>query len=271
MSAVAFTTMAPFELPSPSRKVWVFAVFVALALHAGIVGLVLFELDQQADDSELGAPALAIGIDLASPRFPPSNLPPGPESEASMASQAAAEQRPTTLQPELPKETPTESEQADRLVTLNEVTPPAEEMPEVAVQQVAPSEESVAQEAMAPPSVETPVEAPQSVTIDQGTAASRQRARVTWQRELMAHLDRYKRYPAERLQRDAEIVVNLLLDRTGRVVSTSIAKSSGHAAFDEAAVAMVQRASPLPAPPPLVADEGLTFSLPVNFRSGRSG
>ncbi len=271
MNALAFAAPASFEYSSPSRKIWIFAAIVALAFHVGIGGSLLLEVDQQIDDSELGAPALAIGIDLVSPRFEPSNLPPGPESEASAASQPAAKQQLLTEQPELPKETPIESENPDRVVTQNDVKVPAEETPEVVLKQVAPAEASVAQEAAAPPSVATPVEAPQSVTVDQGIGVSRQRARLTWQRELMAHLDRFKRYPGERLQRNTEIVVDLTMDRTGRVVSASVSKSSGHNAFDEAAVAMVRRASPLPAPPPLVADEGLTFMLPVIFRSGTSG
>jgi hypothetical protein len=29
---------------------------------------------------------------------------------------------------------------------------------------------------------------------------------------------------------------------------------------------MLKRADPVPPPPPLVADEGLSFTLPVNFR-----
>lgn len=269
MNALALAVPAPFELPPPSKRVWIFAAVVAFALHGGIGGLILTHLEQQADESELGAPALAIGIDLASPRLTPSELPPGPESEASTASQAIAERRPTTVQAELPKETPIESEQPDRLVTLNDVKAPAEKTPEVAVQEVSPADQSVAQEAMALPSVETPIEAPQSVTVDQGTGESRRRATLTWQRELMAHLDRHKRYPGERSQRDAEIIINLVLDRTGHVVSASVAQSSGDAAFDEAAVAMVQRASPVPAPPPLVADEGLSFRLPVNFRRNK--
>ena len=36
--------------------------------------------------------------------------------------------------------------------------------------------------------------------------------------------------------------------------------------FDEAALAMLKRADPVPQPPPLVADEGLSFTLPVVFR-----
>jgi TonB family protein len=53
------------------------------------------------------------------------------------------------------------------------------------------------------------------------------------------------------------------------VLSATIAQSSGDASFDQAALAMMRRADPVPAPPALVADEGLSFSLPVNFRAQR--
>jgi TonB family protein len=90
---------------------------------------------------------------------------------------------------------------------------------------------------------------------------------VTWQKELLAHLDKHKRYPSDRNQKAARIMLALNLDRMGRVVDVSVVKSSGDESFDSAAVAMVQRASPVPPPPPLVADEGLNFSLPVVFRA----
>ena len=42
--------------------------------------------------------------------------------------------------------------------------------------------------------------------------------------------------------------------------------------FDSEAIGMVQRSDPVPTPPPLVADEGLTFVLPVIFRkNGKAG
>jgi TonB family protein len=95
--------------------------------------------------------------------------------------------------------------------------------------------------------------------------------RATWQKELIAHLDKHKRYPTERSQKSAEILVSFALDRMGHVLSTSIVKGSGDRAFDEAALAMVRRSDPVPQPPPLVADEGLSFTLPVIFRvKGRS-
>ena len=66
-------------------------------------------------------------------------------------------------------------------------------------------------------------------------------------------------------------MVSFALDRMGHVLSSSIVKGSGDAAFDEAALAMVRRSDPVPQPPPLVADEGLSFTLPVIFRVKSEG
>ena len=128
------------------------------------------------------------------------------------------------------------------------------------------STESVASEATAMPSVDNMKEAPKSAAPAMGSGASMQRLRVTCQKELVAHLDKHKKYPAERAQKSAEIVVNFVLDRLGHVQSVGIVKSSGDAAFDAAALAMVKRSDPVPAPPPVIADEGLSFTLPVIFR-----
>jgi TonB family protein len=61
-------------------------------------------------------------------------------------------------------------------------------------------------------------------------------------------------------------VVNVTFDRVGHVIASSIAESSGDAAYDEAALAMLRRSDPVPQPPPLIADEGLSYTLPVLFR-----
>ena len=128
------------------------------------------------------------------------------------------------------------------------------------------STESVAAEATATPSSEEMPEGQRSVAPVIGTGESARRARVTWQKELVAHLDKHKRYPTERQQKSAESQVRFTLDRMGHVLATEIAQGSGDAAFDEAALAMVRRSDPVPMPPPVVADEGLTFTLPVIFR-----
>ncbi len=109
-------------------------------------------------------------------------------------------------------------------------------------------------------------EAPRAVAPVQGSGESAERVRLSWQKELVAHFDRHKRYPVDRSQQAAEIVVSFVLDRAGHILSSGIAKSSGDPSFDAAALGMLQRSDPVPPPPPLVADEGLSFSLPVNFR-----
>ena len=61
----------------------------------------------------------------------------------------------------------------------------------------------------------------------------------------------------------AEVVVSFMLDRVGHVLSSEVVKGSSDPSFDAAALAMVERADPVP--PPRVADQGLTFTLPVIF------
>ena len=249
----------------PSRKLWVLAGLAALALHIGGAALAIAHLQTDDPDDSLGAPAIEIGLEMMAPRQEVTDLPPGPDTDASVASPALAEQQAEVKETDLPKAVPTETEEPDRVVTTNDIKKPEEEQ-EVAPVQTQASTESVAAEATATPSSEAIPVGPRSVAPAIGTGESTRRVRATWTKELIAHLDKHKRYPAERQQKTAEIVVSFVLDRTGHVLSTSIAKGSGDRAFDEAALAMVRRSDPVPQPPPLVADEGLNFTLPVIFR-----
>jgi len=220
-------------------------------LHAGGAALAIAHLQTENDDYVPGnSNAIEVGLDLAAERGEASDLPPGPDSNASVASPQLAEQKAEVKESELPKDKPTEEQEADRVVTPNESKKPKEDDPKIAAVQTQASNESVAAEETATQRAEAPARL----------------ARVTWQKELVAHLDRHKRYPSERQQKAAEIQVRFTLDRFGHVLSTSVVKSSGDTAFDEAALAMVRRSDPVPVPPPLVADEGLSFTLPVIFR-----
>lgn len=250
----------------PSRRLWIIAAFGALAIHAGGVALAIAQMRAEDADDSRGAPAIEVGLELTSPRFEPTDLPPGPDTEASAASPAIAEQKAVVKETDLPKAVPTETENPDRIVTTDDSKKPTEETPEIAAVAASASTESVAAEATAMPSSETVQEAPRSVAPAQGSGESARRIKATWQKELVSHLDKHKRYPSERAQKSAEIVVSFELDRLGHVLSVNIVKGSGDAAFDAAALAMVRRSDPVPLPPPLVADEGLSFTLPVIFR-----
>jgi protein TonB len=255
----------------PSRRLWILAGLGALALHVVGAALAVAHLRTVDLDDSLGAPAIEIGLEMMSPHLEATDLPPGPDTDAAVASPAIAEQKAELNPSELPKDVPTETEDPDRAVTPNDAKKPKEDDAKIAAVQSQASTESAAVEATATPSTEAIPEAPRSVAPAQGTGESAQRMRATWQKELIAHLDKHKRYPAERSQKSAEIVVSFALDRLGHVLSTSIVKGSGDAAFDAAALAMVRRSDPVPVPPPLVADEGLNFTLPVIFKvKGRS-
>jgi TonB family protein len=200
------------------------------------------------------------------------DLPPGPDTDASTASPQLAEQKAEVKETDLPQDKPTETEEADRVVTETESKKPKEDEPKIAAVQTSASTESVAAEATATPSSEAIPEGPRSIAPAIGTGETARRVRATWQKELVAHLDKHKKYPSERSQKAAEIYVRFTLDRLGHVLATSIEKGSGDTAFDAAALAMVRRSDPVPAPPPLIADEGLSFTVPVIFRvKGKKG
>jgi protein TonB len=250
----------------PATHIWVMAVCFAAALHAAGFAFALSRMKPEDIDDALGAPAIEIGLELTAPHEEQTDLRPGPAAEASAASSASVEQTAKVEQTDLPKDKPTETEDPDRLVAPDASKTPKDEKPTVKESKANPTAESVASEAAAPPSLETAREAPRSVAPAQGSGESAMRVRTTWQKELVAHLNRFKRYPATNSRRAVQITVTFTLDRLGHVVSSSLQQGSGDPAFDRAALAMMALADPVPPPPPLVADEGLTFSLPVIFR-----
>lgn len=85
-----------------------------------------------------------------------------------------------------------------------------------------------------------------------------------WQSRLLAHLERRKRYPssAKRRREQGVAYVRFSIDTNGTVLSVRLARSSGFADLDAEVVAMVKRASPVPAPPPGV---NRTITVPVRF------
>jgi protein TonB len=245
--------------------IWIPAAIGALALHLGCIGLVYANLPQE-DADDFGTPAFEVGLDLLSPRTEATDLPPGPESDASAATPAQMEQKEKIEETALPQEKPTEAEEPDRIVAETAPKKPMEEEQKVAAVETNALTESAATEATAPAPIENAREAPVATAPAPGTGASAQRIRVTWQKKLMAHLERFKRYPSTGMPRSTRIEIGFTLDRLGHVVSAEIRQGSGDPAFDQAALAMLRRADPVPPPPPLVADDGLSFTLPVVYR-----
>jgi periplasmic protein TonB len=250
-------------------SMWTLAGLGAVAFHFACVALALAFMEREPDD-EVGAPAVEIGIELLAPHTDAPDLPPGADVEASVAAPQTVDQTAVAEQADLPRAIPEETDDPERIVAPVETDKPKDQPTAAAVPTVA-SIESIAVEAMAPPSSEMIQESTRSITPVQGIGLSAQRARATWQKELIAHFNRHKRYPANRGAQAAEILVGFELDDAGRVLSSSIVQGSGDASFDEAALAMIRRSDPVPKPPVVVVQDGLSFTLPVFFRARHGG
>lgn len=250
-----------------SWRLWLIAAVCAVTLHVGGIAAAVYEMQQEEDADGLGANAIEIGMEMVSPDVEQTDLPQGPDSEASAASPAVQEQKAVEKESDLPKDMPHESEEPDMAVTENKTEEkPEEETPEKAQKQQQASQESVASEAAAQQKLDESKTGEKAQAVNAGMGADKKRLSAVWAKQLSAYLEKNKRYPSERAQKAAEVMVNFEIDRVGKVLAVRVAKSSGDTAFDEAAVAMVRRSDPLPPPPALIADDGLSFTVPVIFR-----
>jgi periplasmic protein TonB len=84
--------------------------------------------------------------------------------------------------------------------------------------------------------------------------------------QLLARLERFREYPrSARLRRiEGQVVLELLIMADGQIASARVVAGSGHAALDDAALDMVRRAAPVPAP----HDGPLALRVPVMFAVG---
>jgi periplasmic protein TonB len=248
-----------------SMPAWAFAVVCSVAVHVALVALAGKYLRQDEPDAELGAPAIEVGFEPLAPRLEPVDLPPGPSAEESVPVSPPVEQiriEPDVLMPVAPTDTEDPELSAAPVKMIEPKQTPSPPAPPL-VNRTAPAESS---RATARPNPEIAKESARSVTPAKGAGDSTQRVLAAWQKELIAHFNQHKRYPANRSLDSVEILVTFVLDEHGRVLSSGIARGSGDAAFDEAALAMIRRSDPVPQPPPFVVQQGLSFTLPVIFR-----
>jgi periplasmic protein TonB len=244
---------------------WALAAFGAIVIHVACIALARQYLRVDEPEAELGAPAIEIGVEPLAPRLEPIDLVPGPDAEESVAAPPTVERvrvEPTIL----PLAVASETEDPELPVALVRKKEPKEDQSPLAPLLVSPALPTEAAKATARPTSEIAQESVRSITPAQGTGESTQRVRAAWQKELIAHFNQHKRYPLNGSLDSAEILVNFVLDKDGRVLSSAIVRGSGDASFDEAALTMIRRSDPVPKPPPPVVQQGLSFTLPVIFR-----
>jgi len=234
---------------------WMFSSLAVLSVYAGLTATLATW--RQLDDTVAAEPSGAIVIDLAplpaAPSATPTDIAPGPEQVMSEAQPVAKpDETPPEDTPELPPAPNPDAAVAPQIKPQPDVTP---------------QQQAAAATTSAPPAINERI-APVAAAPTQGVPnVKNSEAVVTWRTQLLALIEKNKRYPeAARSRREQGIAqVSFALDRKGMVANARVIQSSGSSALDSEAVALLKRAEPFPAPPATFPGEFVVVRLPIRF------
>lgn len=168
--------------------------------------------------------------------------------------------------------TPRSSPPSPARAARSRAVPPQTTASNPALAQTPTSETAAAQAEFEPSVPAAPATPPQQAMPEApAVAAADVKQASQWQALVLAHLHRYRRYPfaAQRARIEGTADLRFRVDRRGHVLVVRIERSSGSAALDEEAVAVVGRAEPLPPPPAEIAGETIEVVVPMQFRLRR--
>lgn len=228
---------------------WPVAFSAVLMGHAAVV-LAAYEWQPRATASAAAPPAVLIDL-AAAPEKPLPDMAPGPQSAPSEPQQKVEEKpvEEAKVESEIPPPPPKEA-----AVVL------PEPKPKEAKQEKKKSKASVA---MATPTSQPRV-SDRVAAQAAGAASTHNAPPASWKNDLLAQLNRYKRYPPG-ASGTGIATIAFSIDRSGRVKSTRLVQSSGIRALDEEAMALPGRASPLPPIPAEIAGATVALSVPIRF------
>jgi periplasmic protein TonB len=277
--------MMPFGTDDIGLRRWVISGAIVVLAHGGIAAAMV----TWREPSDPAEPAAAIVINLApvpvAPAMLQPEIPPGPEqvmSEASPNRPVESVEEKIEEKTEQKVEAQLEHKVEEKIEAKPVEEPPSEvppaPNPEVAIEP--PPRQEVKQETpqRQAPSAPVPVTSAPQVIAEEMAALpaaptqgppnpSRSNAVPKWQTQVVALLERNKRYPATAQARGEQGVaqVSFSLDRQGRVIDSRVVRSSGAAALDEEALALLRRAQPFPAPPPELVGARVDLTVPIRF------
>ncbi len=214
---------------------------------------------------------------------PPSQAADGPEQQAMEANapvdapkEVAPDPKPDNAPKDFPKDVPPQDRNPEPLQSLPpEPSPPESPPPNqpppppVATHPDAPPPAAAAsaQAEMAPAGSQTPV--PKAEPIDSEAARHRAaHALSRWQQAMLNRLQLAKS-GIHAAGQTGTATVAFAIDRRGRLLASHIARSSGSPRIDQAALALLARASPFPDPPAEARDDALQFTVPIAFAARR--
>jgi len=237
----------------PEALRWGMCLLLALCLHAAGAAALLVQWN---DSSDLVANAPVIMIELATvpvaPNVTPTEPPPGPQQ--------------TEVQPESEPQKAVEKVEIKLDMAKEAELPVTPPMPieKVKEKQLKQQHASLAS---APSTADQRAERTAAQTP--GAASRNPDAVPSWKSALVARLERYKRYPAEAQSRGEYGVAQLAfsVDRSGGVHHAHIVRGSGSSLLDRETLALVERAAPMPRPPPEITGAQIPIMVPVRYNA----
>lgn len=219
------------------------AVGIAVALHGGLLaGVLLHRTPETVEVSPIPDPFVVTLLPRARAAAPRPEAVPLPSPPAVRTPSALSRPALAPLVPEL-----------TAFVDVDRIDMPSELAPEPTPRPAAPLQAEASME-----------QAPVSTAVGD--------ARDSWEGRVLARLERVKRFPpAARSRREqGSTILRFRVNRQGRVLSSSIARSSGSAVLDREALATLARAQPL-SPIPADRPDQIELVVPVEFllRLGR--
>lgn len=240
----------------PEAARWAAYFILALSLHGAGAAALLTKLNENPD---LVANAPLIMVDLApfavAPKTVPNDMP--PDQVASRAEEPQPE-------PELVK--PIEKVELPPPDVKPEVVLPP---PPKAVEKPVENKPKQKKKSIAQAPSAAPQQADRAAAPMPGASSRDSDAMPNWRSQLVSRLDRYKRYPSEAQSRGEGGVAQLAfsVDRSGGVHNARIVRSSGSSLLDHETLAMIERAQPLPPPPPEVSGSQIAIVVPIRYNA----
>lgn len=250
---------------------WTGILALVATVHAAGAAYSLWQGEPEDADPE-GVFVIELASVTTSAHMAMHAMTPGPESVDSAEARPAAPQERAIEEPilDLPPLPPRPEVPQDLILPERVVEkPPEKKEPEEELPQqkevVSASQASVASR---PLKIDDAAQAEKTTAPMTGLSQQDARTKSRWQRELVAHLGRFKSYPAASRDRreTGQIMLKFELDRSGRVSSAGIARTSGYPRLDAAALDMLNRASPLPPPPESMPGAKFELAVPVRFQ-----
>jgi protein TonB len=255
---------------------WGVSAAAILAAHAALIAI---GMNWARPQPEPGVTLPAIMVDMSPVSAAPQSTPLERAPDQLMERADASPPEPVKQQevveeqiaPTPPQDKPEVVAPPEQKLEMQPATEPAKPVPEakptpvkpkvVRPEAKKPNDSTPAPRTAAPPRVER-----QAQAASAASAVATASAIAAYNQRVRAHLMRFHQYPAAANGQRGLARLSFTLNRNGQVTGSRLGGSSGVAALDAQAMAMVRQAQPFPAFPPEVSYTSMPFNIPVEFK-----